>query len=86
MRNFKFFTGISKPTLTVDWVDSNWNDLVGYNTINAEEELTRLMSEEIARTIDEEELTRLMSEEIARTIDEDIIRRLTREINEGIRA
>ena len=62
MRNFKFFTGISKPTLTVDWVGDNWNDLVGYNTINAEEELTRLMSEEIARTIDEDIIRRLTRE------------------------
>jgi hypothetical protein len=62
MRNFKFFVGISKPTLSVDWVDDNWNDLVGYNTIDAEEEIIRLMSAEISRTIDEDIIRRLTIE------------------------
>jgi hypothetical protein len=62
MRNFKFFVGISKPTLSVDWVDDNWNDLVGYNTVDAEEEIIRLMSAEISRTIDEDIIRRLTIE------------------------
>jgi hypothetical protein len=62
MRNFKFFVGISKPTLSVDWVDDNWNDLVGYNTVDVEETMIRLMSDEIARTVDEDTLRRLTNE------------------------
>ena len=62
MRNFKFFVGISKPTLSVDWVDDNWNDLVGYNTIDAEEEMISLLSAEISRTIDEDIIRRLTRE------------------------
>jgi hypothetical protein len=61
MRKFTFFKGFSKPTLTVSWSDE-YNELVGFNTVNAEEELTRMMSEEIARTIDEDILRRLTRE------------------------
>lgn len=62
MRDFKFFVGISKPTITADWIDANWNDLVGYNTIDAEEEFITLMSAEIARTIDDDIVRRLTTE------------------------
>jgi hypothetical protein len=62
MRNFKFFVGISKPTLTAVWVDENTDDLVGYNTIDAEEEMISLISAEISRTIDEDILRRLTRE------------------------
>jgi hypothetical protein len=58
MKNFKFFVGICNPTLTAVWNDPNWNDFI----INAEEELTRFMSEEIARTIDEDIIRKLYSE------------------------
>ena len=62
MRNFKFFVGISKPTLTAGWVDENTDDLVGYNTIDAEEEMISLLSAEISRTIDEDIIRRLTRE------------------------
>jgi hypothetical protein len=62
MRNFKFFVGISKPTLTAVWVDENTDDLVGYNTIDAEEEMISLLSAEISRTIDEDIIRRLTRE------------------------
>jgi hypothetical protein len=62
MRNFKFFVGISKPTLTAVWVDEGVDDLFGYNTIDAEEELIGLLSAEISRTIDEDIIRRLSSE------------------------
>jgi hypothetical protein len=62
MRNFKFFVGISKPTLTAVWVEENTDDLVGYNTIDAEEEMISLLSAEISRTIDEDIIRRLTRE------------------------
>jgi hypothetical protein len=62
MKDFKFFVGLSKPTLSVDWVDDNWNDLVGYNTVDAEETMIRLISDEISRTIDDDIVRRLVNE------------------------
>lgn len=61
MRKFTFFKGFSKPTLTASWSE-DYDELVGFDTVNAEEELTRIMSEEIARTIDEDILRRLVRE------------------------
>jgi hypothetical protein len=54
MRKFTFFVGISKPTLTAVWTPELSDDLINFNTANAEQELTRLLSAEIARTIDED--------------------------------
>lgn len=54
MREFTFFVGISKPTLTAVWtpeLDENLNTHYG---IDIEAELTRMLSAEIARTIDED--------------------------------
>lgn len=58
MRHFTFFKGFSKPTLTASWSEE-YNELVGFNTVNAEEELTRMMAAEISRTIDEDIIRRL---------------------------
>lgn len=55
MRKFKFFVGISKPTLTATWSPE-------FHNIDAEQELTNLLSAEIARTIDESILIRLTQE------------------------
>ena len=57
VKNFKFFHGVIRSSLTATWTHQE-EELFG---VNAEEELTRLMSSEIARTIDDEiieELTR----------------------------
>lgn len=55
MRNFKFFHGY--VGLTVVWTpEHNADDYVG---LDVEQELTRLLSNEIARGIDEEIITRL---------------------------
>jgi hypothetical protein len=48
INNFKFFHGVIRTTLT-----ATWSPRVDYS-IDAEAELTRLMSDEIARGIDEE--------------------------------
>lgn len=61
MRQFTFFKGFSKPTLAASWSEE-YNELVGFDSVDAEEELTRMMSEEIARTIDEDILRRLARE------------------------
>jgi hypothetical protein len=61
MRKFTFFVGFSKPTLTATWspeLDENLNTHYG---IDAEAELTRIMSAEIARTIDED-IIRMLTE------------------------
>lgn len=63
MRKFTFFVGISKPTLTATWspeLDENLNTHYG---IDVEAELTRMMSAEIARTIDED-VMRMLTREI----------------------
>lgn len=62
MRKFKFFVGISKPTLTATWSPELVQDLGAYHNIDAERELTNLLSAEIARTIDESILIRLTQE------------------------
>jgi hypothetical protein len=56
MRNFKFFHGYSNKLTAVWMPETDGRDYYG---LNVEEELTRLMSEEIARGIDEEIITRL---------------------------
>jgi hypothetical protein len=56
MRNFKFFHGYDNK-LTAVWMPET--DGRDYYNVDIEQELTRLMSEEIARGIDEEIITRL---------------------------
>lgn len=61
MHNFKFFHGTVRATLTAHWNPELVNDLNTVQGIDAEEELTRLLSDEIAREIDDNiinELTR----------------------------
>jgi hypothetical protein len=55
VKNFKFFHGVIRSTLTATW---SVQEHEHYN-IDAEAELTRMMSEEIARGIDEEIINRL---------------------------
>ncbi len=62
MRKFTFFKGFSKPTLTASWTAEVSDDLINYNTVDAERELTRMLSAEIARTIDEDIIRRLTRE------------------------
>jgi len=51
---FKFFHGTVKTKFTVHWNPELEQDLNFYHGIDAEAELTRIMSEEIARAVDEE--------------------------------
>lgn len=62
MRKFTFFKGFSKPTLTASWTPEMSDDSINYNMVNAEEELTRMLSAEIARTIDEDIMRRIARE------------------------
>jgi len=62
MRKFTFFVGISKPTLTAAWEPVMSPDMLLYDNMDAEQELTRMLSAEIARTIDEDILRRLTRE------------------------
>lgn len=59
VRNFKFFRGISNNQMTVVWSPQIAQDSNLTETIDAESELTRIMSEEIARTIDNDILNRI---------------------------
>lgn len=62
--NFKFFHGLNKK-LRVVWQPELADDLIYNHAIDAEHELTNILSQEIARTIDEEminELTRRINE------------------------
>jgi len=63
MRKFTFFVGISKPTLTATWSPEFNDSLFTNHGIDAEAELTRIMSIEIARTIDED-IIRTLTREI----------------------
>jgi hypothetical protein len=56
MKNFKFFHGYGNKLTAVWMPETDGRDYYG---LNVEEELTRLMSEEIARGVDEEIITRL---------------------------
>jgi hypothetical protein len=58
MRKFTFFVGISKPTLTAEWTP----DVYSFNNIDAEQELTTYLSQEIARTIDTQIMDDLIRE------------------------
>jgi hypothetical protein len=59
MRKFKFFKGFSKPTLTASWSPELAQDVPVFHNIDAERELTNLLSEELSRTIDEDIIRRL---------------------------
>jgi hypothetical protein len=61
MRNFKFFVGISKPTLQVNWSPELVQDLGEFHNIDVVTELTAFLSDEISRTIDEDIIRRLTS-------------------------
>jgi hypothetical protein len=54
INSFKFFHGTVKTKFTVHWNPELDQDLNFYHGIDAEAELTRIMSEEISRGIDEE--------------------------------
>jgi hypothetical protein len=58
MRNFKFFVGIIKPTLTATW-SPEFNSQYG---LDIEGEIIRMLSEEITRTIDEDIIRSLNNE------------------------
>jgi predicted chitinase len=61
VRKFKFFHGIVGPRLTAVWSPQLQEDLQAGHGLDIESELTRLMSEEIAREVDNNiisELTR----------------------------
>jgi hypothetical protein len=55
VKNFKFFHGAIRSTLTATWSVQEHE----HYGIDVEAELTRMMSEEIARGIDEEIINRL---------------------------
>lgn len=59
VRNFKFFRGISDDRMTVVWSPQIAQDSNLTETIDVESELTRIMSDEIARTIDNDILNRI---------------------------
>jgi hypothetical protein len=68
IREFKFFHGITIQTegiqnivrtLRAQWSPDLADDLNYYHGINAEQELTRIFSEEIAREMDENIITEL---------------------------
>ena len=52
--SFKFFHGVINTKLRVEWNRELEQDLNFYHGIDAEAELTRIMSEEISRSVDEE--------------------------------
>lgn len=54
INSFKFFHGTIKTKFTVQWNPELEQDLNFYHRTNAEAELTRIMSEEISRAVDEE--------------------------------
>lgn len=58
MSNFKFFHG-KINNLVIGWEHEFDNGMDFYNNLEAEEELTNILSNEIARTIDDEIVGRL---------------------------
>ena len=61
---FKFFHGIINTKFTVQWSPELEHDFNSDYAIDAEEELTRIMSEEISREIDNnviESITRIIN-------------------------
>jgi hypothetical protein len=78
--DFKFFHGLVKGRTTVVWMPET--DGRDYYGLDVEQELTRLMSREIARGIDNEiinRLTELMSDEgnqiVERNVNADYLQR-----------
>jgi hypothetical protein len=63
MRKFTFFVGISKPTLTATWSPILNQDLNIHYGIDVVEDLSRILSAEISRTIDED-IIRTLTREI----------------------
>lgn len=73
VRKFKFFHGIVGPRLTAVWSPQLQEDLQEGHGLDIESELTRLMSEEIAREIDDNiisELTRRINGGIGLNLQE----------------
>jgi hypothetical protein len=62
MRKFTFFVGISKPTLTATWSPILNQDLNIHYGIDVVEDLSRILSAEISRTIDEDIIRTLRRE------------------------
>jgi Major capsid protein Gp23 len=90
IREFKFFHGITIQTegiqgivrtLRAQWRPELVDDLNYYHNIDAEAELTRLMSEQIAEEIDNE-----IMEQIRGFDNDEILNEITRRINGGQRA
>ena len=103
MRKFKFFEGIVEDyfvfdNLTVDagirtlratWQRQDMQELNAYHAIDAEAELTRILSQEWAQAIDNEIMRTITNTEITDVPDEpdDLdISRFTRNWNGGNRA
>ncbi len=62
INSFKFFHGTVETKFTVQWnPEFNENLYNLYSTMDAEAELTRILSEEIAREIDEDILRTITS-------------------------
>lgn len=61
MRNFKFFHGLDTK-MAVVWNRETIENLEQYHGIDAEAELTNMLANEIARTIDEDIIDRLTRE------------------------
>ena len=61
MRKFKFFVGISEPRLVANWNPNIANELITYDHVNAEQELTNLLSNEIANAVDQDIMQRLLT-------------------------
>ena len=63
MKNFKFFRGYEKTQiLRATWSPEIATDLETFHNIDAEAELTTLLSQEMSRMLDNEILTRLLND------------------------
>jgi hypothetical protein len=94
VREFKFFHGVTIEsegiqgiirTLRAQWSHELVDDLNSVHTNDAEAELTRLMSEQIAEEIDNEIMERLR-EIVNEDENDEILNEITRRINGGQRA
>jgi hypothetical protein len=54
MRKFKFFRGYEETNLRAVWTPEIAEDMISQHNINAADELTTLLSEQISREIDNE--------------------------------
>ena len=93
MQKFKFFEGVIKDTYIVDiqqgirtlratWAPELEEEINAYHAIDAEAELSRLLSEEIDRDI----VIRLSDMINADNENDEILSEITRRINGGQRA